>query len=87
MNVNPLKQSNHVYYNLLDDYIFKATFDIKVNEVIEDFIQKVKTLPLTKEEDREITTILQQKGRFTLTIERNKKKAEIMEKKLRKYFE
>ena len=84
---NPLQQDSFVYYNLLGDYIFKATFDKKVNERLETFIAKVKKLPLTKDEEKEIQDILAMKGRFTLIIEKDEKKAESMEKKVRKYFE
>jgi len=76
--------ARHTYYSLLGEYIFKATFDPSVNIVLEVFIAKVKKLPLTTAEGKEIATLLGTKGTFTLTIHRNKRKAGALEKKLKK---
>lgn len=84
---NPLKQEKNVTYTLTGDYILKGLFDKKVNDKLENFVTKVTKLPLSKGEKKEIAEILATKGKFTLTIEKNKKRAESMEKKLRKYFE
>ena len=84
---NPLKQESNVTYTLTEDYILKGVFDKKVNEELENFVAKIKKLPLSKEENKKIAEILATKGKFVLTIEKNKKKTESIEKKLRKYFE
>ena len=87
LHENPLHQESHTYYNLVGSYIFKATFDKRVNEKLETFITKVKKLPLAKDEEKEIRDILTMKGRFTLTVEKHERKAKSMENKLKKYFE
>lgn len=84
---NPLGQKEHVYYNLLGDYIFTGTLDTKINEEIIHFITNTPHIPQSTKDLTTIQKIIETKGRFTLTIERNKKKAEQMEKKLKKYFE
>ena len=84
---NPLKQKPFVYYNILEDYIFKGVFAQNINESIENLLSTIKKLPLTTAEEVRMSELLEQKGYFTLTIERTKKKAEAMEKKLKKYFE
>jgi len=87
LHENPLKQENNIYFNTLGEYIFKGTFDEKINESIESLLSTIKKLPLATTEETRMNELLEQRGRFILTIERNKKKAEIMEKKVRKYFE
>ena len=87
LHENPLKQESNVTYTITGDYILKGVFDKKVNERLEAFVKCNHTLPLPSSSQKEIADILSSKGTFTLTIEKNKKKAELMEKKLRKYFE
>ncbi len=87
LHENPLKQKPFVNYNILGEYIFKGMFDEKINQSIEDLLSTIKKLPLTNAEEGAMNELIEQKGRFTLSIERNKKKAETMEKKVRKYFE
>lgn len=85
-NKNPLKQDSHLYYNILGDYIFKGSFDKDVNKKLESFIIGVKKLPLLVNEKETIEKILSTKGKFTLTIEKNHKKASLAENKVEKYF-
>ncbi len=87
LHENPLKQKPFVNYNILGEYIFKGMFDEKINESIENLLSTIKKLPLDVAEEAKMNELLEQKGRFTLSIERNKKKAETMEKKVKKYFE
>ncbi len=77
MNVNPLHQNSNVYFNILGEYVFKATFDITVKKILETFIATVKKLPLTQEEEKEISNILSMKGIFILTVENNYKKLQL----------
>lgn len=87
VKANPLHQESNVYYALTGDYIFKAVFDVEVNKKLESFVGKIAKLPLTVGEEKEVGSILEMDGKFTLTIERNRAKATRMEKKLTKYFE
>lgn len=87
LNENPLKQKNTTYYSLLNPYIFTAEFDKKVATKLDDFIGRYNKLPLTIEAQTEISEIVEMKGNFRFTIEKSKKKAERMERKVKKYFE
>jgi DNA-binding PadR family transcriptional regulator len=84
---NPLRQKEYIYYNILGDYIFTGTMDKKIHIAVVDFIATHSHIPRSTKDLAVIENILSTKGRFTLTIERNKKKAESMENKVRKYFE
>ena len=87
LHENPLEQKSDTYYNILGDYIFKAVFDRKVNNLLEKIIHNINRLPITKVEQSEISNIIHTKGNFVFSIEKNKTKADAMEKKLKKYFE
>ena len=87
LHQNPLKQKSNITYTITGDYIFKGVFDKRVNEKLELFVKNHKTLTLSPSAQKEIEKILSLKGKFTLTIEKNHKKSEAMEKKLKKYFE
>jgi hypothetical protein len=84
---NPLKQESSVYYNLLDDFVFKAVFDLEVTKQLDEFIRFNPKLPLSREAQTKISHIMAQKGKFTLTIYKSETKALAMEKKVKKFFE
>lgn len=84
---NPLKQKEHIYYNILGDYIFTGILDKEVNKQIVEFIKNRSHIPRHAKDIIPIQKIIEMKGSFTLTIEKNHKKATLMGKKLRKYFE
>lgn len=86
-NHNPLKQKENTYYNLISDFIFKATFDEKIASKLNSFIKNNSTLPLSKDSQENITKILGEKGKFSLTIYKSQAKANIIEKKVKKFFE
>ena len=87
LHQNPLKQESNITYTITGDYIFKGSFDKKINEKLELFVKDHSRLPLIPSSQNEIDEILSLKGKFTLTVEKNKEKSEKMQKKLRKYFE
>ena len=86
IGINPLKQKEHIYYNILGDYIFTGTMDKEVHEKIVAYIANQKRIPRSTKELAHIQNLIEMKGHFTLTIERHKKKAGAIEKKLQKYF-
>jgi hypothetical protein len=82
---NPLKQEEYEYYTILGDWIFKILLDKKINLELVEFIKNTKSL-----EDLDsfaIQKILSKKGVSSMKISRNKKLAERMTQKLKKYFE
>jgi DNA-binding transcriptional regulator YhcF (GntR family) len=87
LNENPLKQKNTVYYNIIGPYLFTVIFDVKVADMLEEFISCYSTLPLTKDGQEKINAIVREKGNFKLTISYSEKKTSEMEKKVKKYFE
>ena len=86
-NKNPLGQKEHVYLNIIGDYILKGIMDEVWHKDFIKLIENYKEIPSTKKDFDAIKNAIETNGKFTLTIERNKAKAEIMEKKLKKYFE
>lgn len=84
---NPLQQKEHIYHNLLGDYIFTGSLDKEISKQIVEYIKQSVHIPRSKKELGPIQKYIETKGLFTLTIERNIGKANMMEKKLRKYFE
>lgn len=87
LNENPLKQRNTEYYNSVAEYVFKADFDPKIAERLDDFIATEKKLPLTAGARKKIDEITSMKGVFTLTIIRSPEKASRIEQKVRRYFD
>lgn len=75
--VNPLKQAESLYLNIVGDIIFEARFDEKIVPMIQHFMQEKNVDP---------KPILDFEGTFKLSITRNAKKAKTIEKKLKKYF-
>jgi hypothetical protein len=84
---NPLGQDSATYYNLIGPLIFTARFDATVAKQLDQFVAIHKKLPLSEGEQSEISSIVDTKGEFILTIERNEKRATKMRDKVKKYFE
>ena len=87
MQSNPFKQALNIYYNIIDEYIFEATFDKNIALRLNIFCDTHSKLPLDIQGESDIVQILRSKGVFTLTIENNKNKADKMKQKLKKYFD
>lgn len=75
--VNPLRQAESMYINVVGDLVFEARFDARVVPMIQLFM---------KEKDANPDPILDLEGVYKLSITRNPGKAKIIEKKLKKYF-
>jgi hypothetical protein len=87
LSSNPLNQKEHEYINILGDFIFFAKIDQDIHKDIVSFISSHVDVPKNEKDLSLIRALMTKKGRFTLTIERNKLKAKTMEKKLQKYLE
>ena len=87
LDKNPLEQDSSTYYNVIGPLIFTARFDSSVTEQLDRFVVEHNKLPLPKEEQSLINSIVNTKGIFTLTVEYDEKKANRMIDKVRKYFE
>jgi hypothetical protein len=75
--INPLRQAESTYINVVGDLIFEARFDARVVPMIQSFMKKKEADP---------APILDMEGVYQLSVSRNSKKAKIIEKKLKKYF-
>jgi hypothetical protein len=75
--VNPLRQKESTYINIVEDLIFEARFDEKIIREIRRFMDRTEP---------SADKILDMQGTFRLTIERNAKRARKVENKLKKYF-
>lgn len=84
---NPLKQKSTTYYNVIGSFVFIAEFDGVVSKKLDNFIAAHTQLPLCTAATVEIKELVEEKGRFTLTITRSETKANFMRSKVRKYFE
>lgn len=77
-NVNPLKQEENTYINVIGNYVFEATFDDKAVAYIKKAMSTgVKELP---------EACLHEKGKYKLKVQNNPKKALAIKKKISKYF-
>ena len=84
-NVNPFKQSENTYYTLIGDWIFEIELDKKVGSALGDFISNTEKISGISQDT--INILLSTKGKFTLKVHHNPKKASFLTKKLAKYFE
>jgi hypothetical protein len=75
--VNPLKQKESLYMNVVEDLIFEARFDERIVPMINSFLRDKEADP---------GTILDFIGTYKLNVERNSQKAALIEKRLSKYF-
>ena len=87
LNKNPLNQKEYIYINLIGEYIFTGKMDASWHKDFIRLLENFKEIPSTKKDFAAIKNAIEARGKFTLSLEKNKEKAELMEKKLRKYFE
>ena len=83
--VNPLKQNDRKHFSIVGNWIFEVDFDEKFTESLVEFIK-----PLRSIENVDLTQIrkmINEKGRFKMSVYHNEKKASEMVRKLKKYFE
>ena len=76
-DINPLRQAEFQYINVVGDLIFEARFDVRAVPMIQRFMEEKEADP---------NPILDLEGVYKLSIVRNSKKAKMVEKKLKKYF-
>ncbi|HEV7449552.1 MAG TPA: hypothetical protein VGP13_03390 [Candidatus Paceibacterota bacterium] len=76
-NVNPLKQKESVYFNILGDFIFEAHLDPKVLPAIRHAMLN---------DDFDAPTILATPGHYKFIVENNPAKALAIKKRVQKYF-
>jgi hypothetical protein len=84
---NPLKQPEHIYYNVMEDYVFKVTLDKSIAELLNNFIKTHSALPLVKSSLTLLGSILTSKSKHTLSIVKSKKSADNLRKRVDHYFE
>ena len=84
-NVNPFLQEEHEYYTLAGDWIFKVSIDKKAHQRLIEIVKKAKKLADINQ--TQLQKLLSQKGINTMKIYRNKRRAETMSSKVKKYFE
>lgn len=83
--VNPFSQEEWEYYTLIEDWIFKVTLDRKLHAELVTIAKEVKSI---EEIDQlQLQQLLSKNGVNTMKIYRNKKRAEVMTNKVKKYFE
>lgn len=75
--VNPLKQKESVYINVIDDLIFEATLD-------ENVVPGIRRAVRGAAEDTQ--TLIRRKGAFRFSVRRDADKAKAFKKKVQKYF-
>ena len=82
--VNPFDQLDTEYKNIIGEWIFEAKLDATINKQLTEWILSHDTF--AKDERRNIDTILDMRGVFSLRISRLPKRTASMVKKLKKYF-
>lgn len=83
--VNPFTQEEWEYYTLIEDWIFKVTIDKKLHA---ELVKIAKDVTSIEEIDQfQLQQLLSKIGVNTMKIYRNKKRAEAMTNKVKKYFE
>jgi len=86
-NENPLKQQETEYYNMIGSWIFIGKLDTKISNKLSSFIEQCPSMYFTKDERRFIDSIMNERGKFMLTIINSPTKAAAIKKKVLKYFE
>lgn len=81
---NPLRQDEHQYFSLLSDWVYEIQLDRTVNNKLVSFIERNRQMRTINK--TELETIINNKGKFKLTVYHNPKKAAVMTNKLQKYF-
>lgn len=80
----PLFEKNNYYINVFGNFIIEVWLDKKISDQINNFYLKNNTF--TNAEKTELEKILQQKGKNKFSITHNKRKADDLRRKFRKYF-
>lgn len=74
---NPLHQSESTYLNIVGELVFQAELDDRIVPLIRGFVDG---------DSHEADSVLDQEGIYKLKIARNRKKAEKIKKRLKRYF-
>jgi hypothetical protein len=80
----PLFPKNNYYINIIGDFVIEAWLDKKISLQIEDFYKGVRVFSATEKANLE--KILSQKGKNKFSVSRNKRKADMIRAKFKKYF-
>lgn len=83
MTEEVLFEARNYYLNIFGEYIIEARLDEKVAEKVDEFY---KTHTKVTDETTKLLTSLLTQGKTTITISRNKKKAEKLKKVFKPYF-
>jgi hypothetical protein len=78
-----IKKSNY-YLNVIGDYIIEVTIDKKTSRAIDEWYLKTKVYDEIAK--KELSTIIQSRGKNKLQISKDKTRAETLRKTFRKFF-
>ena len=81
---SPLFEKGNYYVNVIGDYIIEAWLDKNMCLALDTFYNQNQILDETK--NQELEKILMQKGRNKFSVTHNKRKADVIRVKFKKYF-
>ncbi|MEK7639324.1 MAG: hypothetical protein AAB388_04145 [Patescibacteria group bacterium] len=84
-SVNPLHQEEHEYFTVVSDWVFKVTIDKKLHADLLRITQQARALENIDQVS--LQKLLSKRGQNTMKIYKSKKRADVIIKKVQKYFE
>ncbi len=79
----PFPKTNY-YINVIGDFVIEAWLDVKMSEEINALYNQTSTI--NNDTKTQLETILTKKGKNKFSISHNKRKADLIRKKFKKYF-
>lgn len=84
-NLNPLKQSEEEYYNIVGPWVFVAKIDKTVSRLISNFLKK-SAGDFNEKDLQFLDSVIKMRGNFTLTVSYSERKASSLIHKTKNIF-